>query len=244
VQNNWFKTWFDTPYYHILYKNRSHTEAELFLGNLLHFLQPKPLSKALDLGCGKGRHAVFLNTNGLDVTGLDLSAQSISHANQFANTHLRFGVQDMRQPFGDARFDYVFNLFTSFGYFDDNADNQQVIRNVSQSLTPSGTLVLDYMNSTKALAQLTPHYIKTVDNIHFHINKTLENGFIVKNIDFDVSGKPFHFQERVKCISKVDFEEYFNANGLYIKHLFGDYTLHDFDELLSDRMIFIVAKLP
>jgi SAM-dependent methyltransferase len=243
VQNNWFKTWFDTPYYHILYKNRSYTEAEQFLGNLLHFLAPKPLSKALDLGCGKGRHSIFLNKNNLDVTGLDLSAQSIAYANAFANNHLRFAEQDMRQPFGKARFDYVFNLFTSFGYFDNNADNEQVITNISDSLTPKGTLVLDYMNSTKALAQLTPHYIKTVDNIHFHINKILENGFIVKNIDFDIDNKPFHFQERVKCISKTDFEQYFNNNGLSVKYIFGNYQLQKFNETDSDRMIFIVEKI-
>ena len=57
----WFKDWFDSPYYHILYKDRNFDEAEQFINNLLTFLKPETNSRFLDLGCGKGRHSVFLN---------------------------------------------------------------------------------------------------------------------------------------------------------------------------------------
>jgi hypothetical protein len=89
---------------------------------------------------------------------------------------------------------------------------------------------------------LSPHYIKTVDGIHFHINKVLENGFIVKNIDFDIEGHPYHFHEKVRCISKTDFEDYFAQAGLEVRHIFGDYQLANFDETTSERMIFVVEK--
>src|SRR6478736_3856513 len=74
---NWFASWFDTPYYHILYKDRDEEEAEFFMDNLVHYLNLPEEAKILDLACGKGRHAFHLIQLGFDVTGADLSVNSI-----------------------------------------------------------------------------------------------------------------------------------------------------------------------
>ncbi|MFN3940966.1 MAG: YkgJ family cysteine cluster protein, partial [Chitinophagales bacterium] len=80
------------------------------------------VSKILDLACGKGRHSIYLNQLGYDVTGADLSENSIKEASKFANEKLHFKVHDMRIPF-EEKYDAIFNLFTSFGYFENDADN-------------------------------------------------------------------------------------------------------------------------
>ena len=64
---NWFKNWFNSPYYHILYKNRDIKEAELFIDNLINKLKLKKTSKLIDIACGKGRHACYFNKKGFDV---------------------------------------------------------------------------------------------------------------------------------------------------------------------------------
>ena len=102
----------------LLYKNRNTDEAEFFLKNLLNHLKASKVDKFLDIACGKGRHAIFINKMGFDIEGIDLSNESIEHANEFANDKLKFKVHDMRSFYKKDEFDIILNLFTSFGYFD------------------------------------------------------------------------------------------------------------------------------
>ena len=126
-EKEWYSDWFDSKYYHVLYKNRDNTEAEHFISNLIHFLQPQKEAHILDLACGKGRHSTFLNEMGFRVTGLDLSSNSIQNAIQYENDRLNFAVHDMRNVYSHEEFEYIFNLFTSFGYFNSNVENQKVL---------------------------------------------------------------------------------------------------------------------
>jgi 2-polyprenyl-3-methyl-5-hydroxy-6-metoxy-1,4-benzoquinol methylase len=127
----WFSTWFDSPYYHLLYSSRSYTEAGSFLDALLAHLHPKADAQLLDLACGRGRHAVQISARGYDVTGLDLSPENITAAQQHAHVGLRFYVHDMRVPLQCGPFDFVLNLFTSFGYFQEESENVVALRNTA-----------------------------------------------------------------------------------------------------------------
>ena len=120
IDSNWFETWFDSPYYHILYQNRNEKEASIFIDGLIQYLQPKTNQRFLDLACGKGRHALQISEKGFATMGVDLSANSIEFAQQFESKLLHFAVHDMREVIPAAEFDYILNLFTSFGYFEDN----------------------------------------------------------------------------------------------------------------------------
>ena len=64
---SWFTNWFDSPYYHILYKNRDEKEAQVFIDNLIEKLQLKKSSKLIDIACGKGRHASYFNKKEMTV---------------------------------------------------------------------------------------------------------------------------------------------------------------------------------
>ena len=240
-ENDWFINWFNSPYYHILYKDRDLKEAEIFIDSLLSFLKPNSGAKILDLACGKGRHARYLNQKGFDVTGIDLSEESIRYASQYENETLSFFVHDMRRMLLIKGFDFVFNLFTSFGYFVKEKDNLATLKAAADSLKNGGTFVLDFMNAHKAQKSLNADEIKTVNNIDFKISRMLEEQFIVKDIRFQDQGRDYHFQERVKALNLADFKKYFSASGLEIKHLFGDYQLNTFDPENSDRLILIAT---
>ncbi|RSK42598.1 class I SAM-dependent methyltransferase [Hymenobacter perfusus] len=239
----WFSTWFDSPYYHRLYQDRDYAEARDFLSRLLAHLHPKPTARLLDLACGKGRHAMYLSEQGYDVTGVDLSAQSIAHARQFAHRHLHFQVHDMREPLPYGPFDFVLNLFTSFGYFEHEAENVVALRNAAAELRPGGKMVIDFLNTEQTIQALVAHETKTVGETTFHLHRHFHNDFIVKEISFrDDQGEEQHFEERVRALSRERFEEYFQLAGLRLAEILGDYHLRPFEQATSPRMIFVLKK--
>lgn len=236
--NNWFSSWFDSPYYHILYKERNQEEAQLFMDNLVHYLNLPEEATILDLACGKGRHAIHLNQLGFNVLGADLSANSILEANKSANATLQFKEHDMREPF-EEKFDAIFNLFTSFGYFENPADNLKTLKAMKNSLTEYGFAVIDFMNVHQVLANLIPEEVKTVDGIDFHIKRYLKDGYIFKEIDFEDQGEKFHFTEKVSALTLSDFENLMEQADIFLLDTFGDYKLKKFHKMESERLIMI-----
>lgn len=235
---NWYTSWFDTPYYHILYKNRDYKEAGIFMKNLTSFLNLHENDEVLDLACGKGRHAKYLNELGFNVTGVDLSPKSIAFAKQYENSSLHFKEHDMCVPY-PKKFDAVFNLFTSFGYFENEEDNLRTIKAIKAELKPNGFAVIDFLNAEYVKRNLVLSETKTIDNITFHINRSIVDGYIIKNIRFQYEHEDFSFQERVKAITLLDFQNCFKEAELNLLHCFGDYQLNNFDEETSQRLILI-----
>ncbi|MBT8394653.1 MAG: class I SAM-dependent methyltransferase [Bacteroidia bacterium] len=237
-KSTWYASWFDTPFYHILYKNRDHNEAETFMHNLTNYLNIPEDGKILDLACGKGRHAVYLNSIGYDVTGVDLSENSIAHAKQFENDSLHFTVHDMCKPFNE-QFDAVFNLFTSFGYFDKDEDNLNTIKAIKADLNEFGFGVIDFMNTNFVLNNLIREESKIVDGIEFHLKRYEEDDYIIKDIAFKYEDDDYHYQERVRAFTLKDFKVLFEKAGVYLLDIFGDYKMRKFDAKESSRLIMI-----
>jgi len=240
--NEWYQTWFDSIYYHILYKNRDQKEAEVFLQNLLNYFEPKEDSFFLDLGCGKGRHSLYLANQGFDVLGVDLSLESILIARKKRQRNLSFNRMDMRDSIAPMQFDYILNLFTSFGYFDDDSDNQKVIDNIKNALTTDGKVVIDFLNAEVVKNSLIEEETKTIEDITFFITRKIEHGFVLKNIKFEAEGQIHNYIEKVKLIGLDAFLQYFDKAGLQLLNKFGNYHLNEFDINHSKRLI-LVAEL-
>ncbi|QDP86471.1 class I SAM-dependent methyltransferase [Chryseobacterium sp. SNU WT5] len=242
----WFETWFDTPYYHILYKDRDFAEAENFITLLINYLNLPKDSKIIDLACGKGRHSVFLNKMGYEVLGLDLSQQSIEHNKQFENSDLKFEVHDMRDEIftqlSSQKVDAVFNLFTSFGYFEDENDDKKVFRSISNILKEDGYFVLDFLNAKWVENTLVPEENMTKEGINFTIKKKIENQHVIKDISFKDQGKDFHFFEKVKLHTLDEINRYAEEFGFERITTFGDYHLGKFDVEQSARCINLFKK--
>ena len=238
---DWFESWFDSNYYHILYQHRDEAEAAFFLDNLIKELSISQNSSILDLACGKGRHAVYLNKKSFKVTGTDLSAESIDFAKQFENESLDFFVHDMREPVQERQFDFIFNLFTSFGYFEDLSDNLKVLKAVHSNLRQGGKLVIDFMNAKKVIRNLVLAERKTAGGIEFDIRRYVKNSFITKEIRFEDQGHFYNFEERVRVLTLDDFTALFKESGFTLEKCFGNYALENFDENNSDRLILIAS---
>lgn len=239
---NWYATWFDTPYYHLLYKNRNQVEAGNFIENLLQYLKPSKEALFLDVACGKGRHSKHIHQLGFNVHGIDLSEKSIKEASIFNNERLHFEQHDMREVYRSNYFDYTVNLFTSFGYFDEVSDNQKAMDAMAKNLKKDGILVVDFMNSKKVCLNLVEKEIKSVDHIDFYIERKIKSGFIQKDIQFTDKGKIHHFQEKVQALTLNDFSNLLQKAELKIIDLWGNYEKNDFDVLKSNRLIIIAQK--
>ncbi|MEC5156834.1 class I SAM-dependent methyltransferase [Chryseobacterium sp. MP_3.2] len=242
----WFETWFDTPYYHILYKDRDFVEAENFITLLTNYLALSKDSKIIDLACGKGRHSKFLNHLGFQVLGLDLSKESIIHNKEFESEDLQFKVHDMRNPIfpeiSEEKVDAVFNLFTSFGYFENPSDDRKVFRSISKALTDEGFFVLDFLNEKWVKNTLLPHETTHKEGIDFTIKKKIEDEHIIKDITFSEGGVNHHYFEKVKLHSLEEIAEYANEFGFERAAIFGNYQLDPFDLENSPRCINIFRK--
>ena len=239
---SWFANWFDSPYYHTLYKNRDEKEAQVFIDNLINYLKIPKRSKLIDIACGKGRHAKYFNQKGMDVVGVDLSLNSIKTAKKDENKNLQFSLHDMRENYQEDTFDVVTNLFTSFGYFEDNKDEQKAINAMGNNLKKEGILIIDFMNAKKVITNLVLNEQKTIDCIQFDIKRQVKDGYILKDILITHEKKEQQFQEKVKAITLADYSVFIANAGLEIIDIFGNYKLDDFDEKNSDRLILICKK--
>jgi len=234
----WYASWFDSPYYHILYKDRDYKEAQSFMDSLTNYLNLPENGSILDLACGRGRHSIYLSTLGYRVTGVDLSESSIAYAKKFENDSLQFQKHDMTQAY-PKKFDAVFNLFTSFGYFEDESYNLKTIQAISQELNETGFGVIDFMNVPKVLDGLIEEEVKTVENIDFMLKRRYDDEAIIKDISFETPKGSYSFTERVKALHLEDFKDMFDQAGVHLLDIFGDYQLGKYHKSNSERLIMI-----
>jgi SAM-dependent methyltransferase len=242
VAHDWFRDWFDSPYYHQLYADRDEKEAADLIGRLLRFLKPPPGSTMIDLACGRGRHACILAAHGYDVTGIDLAPGAIAFAKQFENEHLHFFVHDMRCLFCTNCFDYAFNFFTSFGYFKSGHEHIKAIRALSAALKPNGVFVLDYLNVPYTEKHLVPRSQKIIGGITYSITRWSDSTHFYKHIRIDDERlkKTLGFTEKVAKFR--DFDGLLAVGGLRIRRVFGNYRLDPYDEENSPRMLIVAQK--
>ncbi len=240
----WFEDWFDSPYYHLLYQNRSDEEATSFVGKIIEKIAPKTNATLLDLACGKGRHAKAFSQFLLDVTGVDLSPQSIEYAKDFESDTLHFYVHDMRNVFRINYFDIVCNLFTSFGYFKSNHDNHLAARSMAQSLKQGGTLIIDFVNKIPAQHhnESMSHEIKTIGSVHFEIHRSYTEHKLIKSISINDQGHESQFVEQVNSFTFDEMNTLFTEVGLKLISTYGTYTFESYDALSSPRMILMYTK--
>ena len=239
---DWFVTWFNTAEYHELYGERDQAEALAFVHALTRAPWFPKEGPVLELACGAGRHARAFADAGWETVGVDLSPASIEQARFEHGGVADFSVLDMRDlpgphPWKD-HFQAVTLLFTSWGYFDEDADNDQVLSGVGAGLKPGGMFVLDFLNLPRVSAGLVAQEVKN----GFHIHRRLTNGWIEKDIQFvDATGVHRHYLERVRAWGANELRAMAERAGLEFVKFYGDYALGDFDEA-APRCILVARK--
>lgn len=241
----WYKDWFNSPFYHKLYFDRDETEAQQFIERLLQHLKPPSGSRMLDVACGKGRHSKFLAEHGFDVTGIDISVDSINYAIQFAKDNLHFYVHDMRLLFWINYFDYAFNFFTSFGYFGTRREHDDALRTIVGSIKKGGTFVIDYLNVHYAEDRLVHHENKQIDETNYQIHRWHDDKHFYKKMtvtDPQLS-EPIEHIEKVAKFNLGDFTDMLSFQKMQVTEVFGDYNLNPYHIRETPRMIIIAKKM-
>ena len=236
----WFERWFGEEYLQ-LYPHRDEDDAERVV-SLVDRVATLDGARVLDLACGPGRHAVRLVQRGADVLGLDLSLPLLTRA-RHGNPPVRKLVRgDMRcLPLCDETFDLVVNLFTSFGYFADDAEHDLVMRSVATVLKPGGKLFMDYLNAAAVRSTLVPREEQVIGTRRVTIERSLvdDGKYVVKEmhlVDEDET-----FLERVRLFSADDLTTMMEAAGMRVVERFGNYAG---DELTADtpRTILVAQR--
>jgi SAM-dependent methyltransferase len=240
----WYEDWFDKDEYELLYQSRDAVEAVQLADLVERHVQPGPGSRLLDMGCGRGRHAIEFAGRGYDITGVDLSERSIAQAKKLAlhaGLEIDFRRADMRVPLTGTSFDGVLNLFTAFGYFETMDENQAAINAMISPLRADGFFVQDFLNADRVISDMVPEDYREIGNAKVTQKRRIENNRIKKEIIFSVGDQTHTFNESVALLSLDDFKSMYEVAGLELTDVMGSYLGEPFTPD-SSRMILFSRK--
>ena len=217
----WFEEWFGEEYLH-LYPHRDDAEAERLTDLLRANLPWRAGIRVLDVGCGAGRHARALTRAGARVTGLDLSACLLRHAAEEGQRALVRA--DMRRiPVRPGSMDLAVNLFTSFGYFADDAAHRAALTEMVGTVRRGGWFAIDFLHAATVIGTLVPRQETTLADTPVVVTKELADGQrrVVKTITLP-DGRTF--TERVRLFTPPELESMLTSAGLTVRCRYGDYA--------------------
>ena len=241
----WYQDWFNSTFYHKLYFERDENEAANFIRRLISHLKPAAGNRMFDVACGKGRHSMILASYGYQVTGIDLSPDSIADAQKSGNGNPEFYVHDMRLPYLVNYFDYAFNFFTSFGFFKTRREHDDVIRTIANSLKPGGIFIIDYLNVHYAENKLIHNEVKEIDDTVYEIHRWHDETHFFKKITVTDKSllQPLEYTEQVAKFTLNDFTDMLSFRSMQVEAIFGDYELNNYNVSKTPRLIVQAIKL-
>jgi len=260
IKGNWWQQIFDSQYLESYPTEQMISNAKDEAKKVAKLLPLKKGSSVLDLCCGYGRHSIEFAKMGYKVMGLDYSDQYIRMASDKAKkerlTNVQFIKGDMRKIPFENKFDAVVNLFSSFGYFEDESDHQKVLNQVSKSLKRGGVFLLDLQNARKWLKRDKNGGFTYSNKYGSYQRTTLPNGVIVNvENDFNLTtlkssnyvswiknGKKNEYYFSMQCFLREVLEEMLKAAYLVPIKTFGNYN-GDKYSYRSKRLIILAKKL-
>lgn len=240
----WFASWFESPWYVRLYGHRTQAEAQMAVTLATRTAGIPVGAHVLDLCCGYGRHAAALAEAGYRVTGLDGSSALIARAREYnAHDAVTYHVGDMRGPYPDPPYDAVVNFFTSFGYFDTDAEHRAVLQTIHEALVPGGMLVMDFLNADLVRRTLVPETMTMVDGVTIIQERRIEEPFVHKRITVtNPCSTEETYDERVWLYGADDLTAMITDAGFTVRNVHGSYTGEPFDRETSDRCIIVAER--
>ena len=218
----WFEQWFGGTYLE-MYPHRDEKDAADAVA-LIASRVPLEDIRVLDLACGPGRHSDLFRNSAADVVGLDLSMPLLESARGTYSPPLPLVRGDMRGlPFANSCFELVVNLFTSFGYFETDEENELVLREIVRVLRRRGRFVIDYLNASLVRDTLAEHEEQTLGGRRVVIDRRISDDgrFVFK--EMDLIDEDRRFVERVRLFSPSELEHLLIKAGLSVQERFGSY---------------------
>ena len=216
----WFEEWFGEEYLR-LYPHRDDHEAERAVVLITRTVPFRAGWRVLDVACGAGRHARAFEAAGARCTGLDLSATLLRLARQVTNSPLVRA--DMRRlPIRPHSMDLTVNLFTSFGYFERDAEHSEALGEMIGTVRPAGWFVIDFLNPEAVRRQLVPEETLELAGATVQVSRSVspDGRYVCKTIRAS-EGK--HYLERVRLFEPHQMSSMLEAGGVTVRFRFGDY---------------------
>lgn len=239
----WYEESFGKDYL-LIYRHRDDQGAANEVHHMMQWLDlPKP-AKVLDLCCGTGRHSAVLAEAGYHVTGIDLSQELLHEARlNDACGQIRYIQGDMRSIPLTGPYDAVVNLFTSFGYFEHDVENEKVVHEMARVLGHGGKFVVDYLNPGYVLRHLIPYSEREEQGTSIQEYRFIQHQAVCKTVILsDGVTRPRKHHERVQLYGLRQFQMMFQRSGLNLEQVYGDYKGTPYKEEHSERMIMIGCK--
>jgi len=242
----WYEQWFGREYLE-LYAHRNDAEARNDIDAVERLLSLSTDEAILDLACGGGRHSIELARRGYTVTGIDLSAELLEQAENSAASagfEIPFLRCDMREHPFEAEFGYLLNMFTSFGYFENDVENERIMAAINRALKPEGAFIIDYINMHSVLASLVPEdqqFIKGKTVVQKrHYNQQTRR--LIKEIIISDEKGTRQFTESVRLYNQQDMIAMAERAGLNITQCLGSLQGEEYNNQ-SPRLILIGHKV-
>lgn len=205
--------------------------------------------KLLDIPCGFGRHTIQLAKRGYKVEGIDYMDYFIKLAKKDAKeskVKVDFSVWDMSKLNKKSEFDAVLNLFTSFGYFDEET-NLTVLKKFAAALKKGWILVIDTINRDRILDSYRTGSRKAYDRIKNDVMMEEESydpltGYLTNNRSFIINGKVIESPYSLRVYTYTELATLLSVAGFKILESYGDYEWGQYS-LNSRRMIIVAKKL-
>jgi SAM-dependent methyltransferase len=242
------KPWYEEAFcadYLERYAHRSDAAAKREVPFILKALKTKNGAQLLDLCCGAGRHTRVFAKAGMNVTGLDLSHDLLEAARAIPHPRARFVEADMRAlPFAGASFDAVVNLFTSFGYFEKESDNQKVLSEVARVLKPGAPFLMDYLNVELTLANLVRHSIRECGEACVDERRSYDprRKRLNKISRWTCEGETCIRRESVRAYKRAELHEMLRHAGLMPIKDFGDLSGAAFKAKKTPRLVILARN--
>lgn len=229
-----------------MFPEKQFSKAASEVDSIVKLLKIKPKSKVLDLCCGPARHSLELARHGFQVTGVDRTRSYIDGAKKQAKREkleVEFIHEDMRCFKRNQKYDAVLNLFTSFGYFKDKADDQQVVKNIYQSLKPGGKLLIEIMGKEVLLRIFQERDWKEENGAFFLEERKLSRGgnWIECRWILIEGNKPKEFTISHRLYSSKKLSELLLKSGFKEVKLFGDLSRAPYDQK-AKRLVVLARK--
>ena len=204
-------------------------------------------SHVLDLCCGYGRHTIPLAQYGYQMTGQDLSEVLLQQARTDAEAQ---GVQvqwvhsDMRQVQFEEHFDAIINIWTSFGYLENEVEDQKVLHQVHKALKPGGLFLIDFINRDCYVRQFRPHRITRreeglLDLEELYFDLLTSRGDHRRTI-IDPDGQRTELCWSVRWYTLTELAQMLAAAGLQVQSYFGGLDGSDLN--LDSRRLVLVSR--
>jgi SAM-dependent methyltransferase len=241
----WFEQWFADELYMRLYAHRDGGEAgrAIDLFQNVTGLQPDT-APLLDLACGAGRHAFELARRGYRIFAADLSAPLLREAQRrtrrYASSILLLRSDMRLLPFEGA-IPAVLQLFTAFGYFDDDVENWSVLDQVRRSLAPDGWYMLDFLNAGELRQSLTPLTLSEIDGMTVLQRRRIVGNRVEKRILIRDGERAREYTESVRLFTLEDFQRMLPVHGFSLYKVFGHYDGRPYTAVSPRCLIFARA---